>query len=76
MGGACRLRRAREYDIRRQFNEGMRARVRTDDGQHKERSNATQGLHQGCMLSSLLLKVFFKLNKKIMSQLTINIINQ
>ena len=34
----------------RQFHEGMRARVRTDDGEHSEWFDVTQGLRQGCCL--------------------------
>ena len=43
----------------RQFHEGMRARVRTDDGEHSEWFDVTQGLRQRCVLSSLLFKIFF-----------------
>ena len=31
----------------RQFHEGMRARVRTDDGEHSDWFDVTQGLRQG-----------------------------
>ena len=34
----------------RQFHEGMRARVGTEDGEHSERLDVTQGLWQGCVL--------------------------
>ena len=43
----------------RQFHEGMRARVRTDDGKHSEWFCVTLGLRQGCVPSPLLSKIFF-----------------
>ena len=42
-----------------QFHQGMRARVRTDDGQHSEWFDVTRGLQQGYVLSPLFFKVFF-----------------
>ena len=37
----------------------MRARVCTDDGEHSEWLDVTQGLRQGCVLSPLRFNVFF-----------------
>ena len=42
----------------RQFYDGMRARVRTDDSEHSEWFDNTQGLRQGCVLSPLLFSMF------------------
>ena len=39
------------------LHEGMRARVRTDDGGHLERYDNTEGLRQDCVLSPLLFNV-------------------
>ena len=43
----------------RRFHDGMRARVRTDEGEHSEWLDVTQGLRQGCVLSPLLFNMFF-----------------
>jgi len=42
-----------------QFRGGTRARVRTDDGEHLETFDDTQGLQQGCVVSPYLFTVFF-----------------
>ena len=52
--------RTKMLRIIRNFLDGMRARVRTNDGAHSEWFHGTQGLRQGCFLSRLLLfNVFF-----------------
>ena len=52
--------RTKMLRIIRNFLDGMRARVRTNDGAHSEWFDGTQGLRQGCFLSRLLLlNVFF-----------------
>ena len=43
----------------RQLHDGMRARVRMDDGKLSEWVLVTQGLRQGCVLSPLLFNIFF-----------------
>ena len=43
----------------RRFHDGMRARVRIDDGELSEWFEVTQGLRQGCVLSPLLFNTFF-----------------
>ena len=46
-------------EVIRQFHDGMRACVRSDDGRCWEWFEVAQGLCQGCVLSPLLLNVFF-----------------
>ena len=46
-------------DVIRKFHDGMRARVRMDDGELSEWFEVTQGLRQGCVLSPLLFNIFF-----------------
>ena len=46
-------------EVIRQFHDGMRACVRSDDGRCSEWFEVAQGLHQGCVLSPLLFNVFF-----------------
>ena len=43
----------------RQFHDGMQAQVRIDDGELSDWFEVTQGLGQGCVLSSLLFNIFF-----------------
>ena len=46
-------------EVIRQFHDGMRACVRSDDGRCPERFEVAQELRQGCVLSPLLFNVFF-----------------
>ena len=46
-------------EVIRQFHDGTRARVRSNDGRCSERFEVAQGLRQGCVFSPLLFKVFF-----------------
>ena len=46
-------------EVIRQFHDGMRACLRSDDGRCSEWFEVAQGLRQGCVLSTLLFNVFF-----------------
>ena len=43
----------------RHFHDGMRARIRTDDGECSEWFGVGQGLRQRCVLAHLLFNIFF-----------------
>ena len=44
-------------EVIRQFHDGMRACVRSDDGRCSEWFEVAQGLRQGCVLSPLLFAI-------------------
>ncbi|CAB1109975.1 unnamed protein product [Ectocarpus sp. CCAP 1310/34] len=60
---ACFIDLPKAYDsmlaVIRHFHEGMRARVRTDDGQYSEWFDVGQGLRQECNMAPLLFDLFF-----------------
>ena len=49
----------RMIEVIRQFHDGMRECVRSDDGRCSEWFKVVQGLRQGCVRSPLLFNVFF-----------------
>ena len=49
----------RMIKVIRTFHDGMRARVHLDDGEFMAWFNVCQELPQGCVLSPLLLNIFF-----------------
>ena len=46
-------------EVIRQFHDGMRACVRSDDGRCSEWFEVAQGLRQGCVISPLMFNVLF-----------------
>ena len=50
---------AKMLAVIRLFHDGMRARVRTEDGERSEGFDAMQGRRKGCVLPRLLLYMFF-----------------
>ena len=60
--GICSLRfgvLANMFAVVRRFQDDMRARVGTDDGEHSEWFDVALGLRQGCVISLLVFSMFF-----------------
>ena len=45
--------------VSRHFYDGIRGRIRTDDGEYSDWLGVARGLRQACVLAPLLFKMFF-----------------